>query len=308
MLQKISSFFFWWFSHKHFQFFMRCFVFTFFLYMVRRFWFWFERLTDWWFHYTEVIRASRQVNPLPTMSYWMVPIFWFFVFSVLILYLFGRKQHYLIIIIFLISAYVQFVDQASAFTLNKYYTLFFLLACFAVPYVEYEKDDTWVDNTWQKMIPVRLVRIMQMTLLIQYFTAGSCKLLRGDRLIKQDILWSQIQWLYCTDIAARMLRNFSLEHWSWMENAWLYFELLFPFFILLSFWRKLRFLKCFILMVWIWFHVMIALTMKDLIDFSQQLIVMYILLLTTTEFEFLRSVVYRFFQKAKKHIKSTYIN
>lgn len=326
---------------QQFKFFMRLFVLTFLLYMMHRFGYAYERLTDRWFHYTNEIKASWQFSPLPLLPSWAVLPFACFVFATLLLYLIWRKQKYLIRLIFFISVYTQFIDQAAAFTLNKYYTVFFLLAALAYEYI---------DDTWKRVVTAWPVRVIQATFLIQYFTAATCKVLHGDWLKETNILRTQVQGLYCNDFAALLIRNLPKEFRTWSEHAAFFFELTAPFFLIawwLLTWKKVRrwaaifwwfwvlmlmtsmfqmfgisenleilrkylgtFLIAwsllllalgrfkqqrrlfrFVFLVGRWFHIFIALSMKNLIYFSQQLMVMYVLFFTTSEFERIMDVL-----------------
>jgi len=278
-LNKLYQFIFGPYPWKQFQFFLRLFVLTFLLYMMHRFGYAYERLTDRWFHYTQEIKASRQFSPLPLLPTRAVLPFSIFVFSTLIAYLIWYKQKYLIRLIFLISVYTQFVDQASAFTLNKYYTVFFLLAALSVTYEQHGKQ--WI-SAWP-------VRIMQMTFLIQYFTAGTCKVRHGDwSADTTDILRSQVQWLYCNDFAAYLLRILPRSAREIGEHLTLWFEIFAPILLLISYLhRKLVPLKWLVFIMGMWFHLFIAVSMKNLIYFSQQLMVMYVLFLSYSEYEWI---------------------
>lgn len=298
-INRLYNFIFWPYPWKQFQFFLWLFVFTFGLYMIPRFGHGYERLTYWWFHYTAEIKASRQYTPLPTLPIWAVIPFGIFVFSTIILYLIWRKQKYLIWLLFFISVYIQFADLASAFTLNKYYTVFFLLA--ALSYVYVDK----IDN--MKKISAWPVRIMQITFLIQYFTAGTCKIKHWDRLVHKDVLWTQMQWLYCNDVCACLLRITPKSYRQYFEYLTLGFEIWAPILLLGSYLHhKLVPLKWIVFIIGMWFHLFIAVSMKNLIYFSQQLMVMYVLFLTLSEYERMIKYLKYFYVKIRKTFVSTF--
>lgn len=300
-IKKFYNFVFWPYPWKQFQFFLWLFVFTFGLYMVHRFGHGYEWLTDRWFHYTSEIKAGRQYSPLPTLPSRAVLPFGIFVFSVIGLYLIWWKQKYLIRLLFFISVYTQFVDLASAFTLNKYYTVFFFLA--ALSYVYVDK----VDNL--KKISARPVRIMQLTFLIQYFTAGTCKVKHWDRLVHQDVLWTQMQWLYCNNVCACLLRITPKWYRQYFEYLTLGFEIWAPLLLLISYLHhKLVPLKWIVFIIGMWFHLFIAISMKNLIYFSQQLMVMYILFLSASEFDFITNVLSKVSHRVKSMFTWSFID
>jgi len=175
--------------------------------------------------------------------------------------------------------YVTAADAESAFTVNKLFIVGYLVLALAPAPVLVEIDGrrVWRQSAWP-------LRVLQSTLLIQYFTAGTCKIFHGDWLHlgfyhgdwKQnpDVLWSQVQGVYCTRLAAWMLRNLPRWVWSLQQDSALAFELLAP---LLFIHRRLRGAG----MVWgIGFHLMIGLTMYKVGLFSLQMVSMYSLFLS----------------------------
>jgi hypothetical protein len=72
------------------------------------------------------------------------------------------------------------------------------------------------------------VRVLQATLLVMYFTAGTCKVLWGDWLRDSHVLYSQVQGPYRTEAAAWLLRHLPREAWNLMQSLSLSLELLAP--------------------------------------------------------------------------------
>lgn len=151
--------------------------------------------------------------------------------------------------------YVSLVDPISSFTLNRLYvfSLLILAAAPAGPTIA----------AWP-------IRMLQLTLLTHYLASGLCKSLHGDWLLYDDVLWHQIQGYYMTDAAAWMVRT--LPHWCFVaqQHMALGFELLAP--VLLGV-RRLRPLGFLIGVV---MHLLIAVTMYQLIYFSLQMLCLYV--------------------------------
>lgn len=157
--------------------------------------------------------------------------------------------------------YVTLADPISAFTLNRLYIFGFAVLALA-PGPSGQGDSA--------TIPAWPIRVLQVALLTHYLGAGACKALLGDWLKYDDVLWVQVQGLYCTDAAAWLLR--ALPGWAWigLQHAALGFEVLAP--VLLAV-RRLRPLG-FVLGVGL--HLVVALTMYQLIYFSLQMITFYL--------------------------------
>ncbi|MCA9400883.1 MAG: HTTM domain-containing protein [Candidatus Omnitrophica bacterium] len=249
--------------------FERVFTFTFLLYMIERFRYAGEWLTDRGFHLTARTKSHFHVDPFPLMPEQWVPVFGVILFGSALSIMFQWQRRVMIWILFFCAVYVQNVDAVSAFTLNKYYIVVFLLLAISPRpqwITDAKKDGGSLQSVW-------VLRTLQATLLIAYFTAGTCKLMHGDWLHHTDTLWTQVQGIYRTDAAAWMLR--ALPKWTWAVQMYaaLIFELTAP--ILFAF-RKTRPVA----FIWgIGFHLLIALTMHQLIYFSIQLMTFYILFL-----------------------------
>ena len=156
--------------------------------------------------------------------------------------------------------YVSLVDPISAFTLNRLYifTLLVLIVAPAGPTIA----------AWP-------MRMLQWTLLTHYFASGLCKSIHGDWLKHQDVLWMQIQGLYMTDTAAWLVRTLPTWAFPLQQHLALGFELLAP--VLLGV-RRLRPLG---FVLGIGLHLVVAVTMYQLIYFSLQMIAFYTLFIDT---------------------------
>jgi hypothetical protein len=168
---------------------------------------------------------------------------------------------------FLTAFYVQSADLLAAFTLNKFYIVFFfVLAVQPRPRpVELPGGGTAsLQSGWA-------LRTMQATLLIQYLTAGTCKVFHGDWLQNPDFLYTHAVGLYRTEAAVWAIQSF--PHWAWwvMGYTALVYEIGAPVLFVVPRLRPAAYLVGFGL------HALIALFMKDLLYFSAQMVSFYLL-------------------------------
>lgn len=246
--------------------FQRVFTFTFLLYMGA----WFlhapEWLTEKGYHLDRFTKDIFHPSPFPLLSSTAVIPFAILLFGATLLVIFDCFASFAIWVVLGCAIYVQNVDLISAYTLNKYYIVVFALLAVSPPrYPQHKYQSAW---------PVRTI---QSTLLIQYFTAGTCKMLHGDWLQNPQVLWSQVQGHYATDLAAYLLRIIPKEAWSIMTYGSLILELVLPIAFLFKKTRKVA------MSIGIVFHTLIALLMYQLIFFSLQMISFYLLFLTEEE-------------------------
>lgn len=160
--------------------------------------------------------------------------------------------------------YISYADLLMVFTINKLFLVSLAVFVLAPRRIPGRGSTPARHSAWP-------VRILQATLLLSYFGAGWCKSVRGDWLKDAYVLWTQVQGVYRTDLAAWLLRILPLGVWSWMQYAALTFELSAP---LLFAWRPSR------LVGFLWgigFQLLVALTMYELIYFSLQLMTYYVL-------------------------------
>jgi len=245
--------------------FQRIFTLTFFIYLLG----WTSSATEWLtvegFHLSP--NATSRAYPAPFAALpvaWLVP-FLIVLFSTtwaVILDVGGRVAKALLLGF---AVYVQMVDQPSSFTLNKLYVVFFAFILVAPASVTAHDGSRW-HAAWA-------VRMVQATILIQYCTAGICKTLWGDWTYNPMVLYTHTVGIYRTDIAALVVEY--TPAFMWVIFAWsaLLFELLAPIFFI---GRRLRTIAC----VWgATFHIGVAVLMKDLIFFTQQMISTYVLFL-----------------------------
>ncbi|MBZ0165159.1 MAG: HTTM domain-containing protein [Candidatus Omnitrophica bacterium] len=249
--------------------FEQAFVMSFLFYMTERFRYAAEWLTSEGFHLTAATKSWYQVTPFPLLPAWMVPVFALILFGSGIAVVVGWQRRLFTGVLLVCAVYVQSVDAISAFTLNKFYILVFAVLA-AQPRAGMFQTEAGEKvprhSAWA-------LRTLQATLLIQYFTAGTCKTMFGDWFVHTDVLWSHVQGVYRTEAAAWMLRV--LPKWSWAVQMMMamVFEFVGPFLFLF---RRTQMVA----IVWgILFHLLIALTMHQLIYFSLQMMTFYILFL-----------------------------
>jgi hypothetical protein len=263
--------------------FERVFALTFLIYMAAWFTHATEWLTAWGFHVSVASSPVSQPAPYPLLPAWAVPFFGVAMFGSTLAFILRWRKRAMIWIMLACAAYVWRVDRETAFTLNKFYVLFFsLLAVAPAPrLVSLREGEEPVlrQSAWP-------VRVIQATLIIQYFTAGHAKMFHGDWLKSTDVLWTQVQGLYCTDLCAWMLRILPKEAWVFMMYFALAFELFAP---ILFLFRRTR------IVAYIWgfgFQMMIATTMYMLIYFSQQMLSFYIVFMSAEFLHRARSLLH----------------
>jgi len=245
--------------------FQKVFTFTFGLYMIQRFLYAYEWLTDLGFH---PITPTNYNQPfaLPLLPQELVLVFGIILFSSIIAVIFGFQARKFLWVLFFCAFYVQNVDYASAFTLNKIYVFGFLILALKNKAVTLEgyPQQTKFYSAWP-------LRILQMTVLLMYFLSGLCKIVHGDWLSNPFTLWSQVQGVYCTEICSYALSVLPFPLWSIFMYLSLIFELIAPVLFSIKRWRTFA-------IIWgVGFHLTIALLMHQLIYFSIQLIAFYLL-------------------------------
>lgn len=246
--------------------FRRAFAFSFLLYMIFRLGDWREWLTAFGYHHDAGTSACMRGDPFPLLPAWAVPIFAALALGSSLSLVLGRWTRVMAIAAAASALYAQRVDEMSAFSMNKHYVVMFTLLALApsAERLDPARDRSpWVTSAWP-------VRVVQLALAIQYFTAGACKVIHGVWLEVDDVLYSQLVGTFRTDFAATLLRVLPRSAFSILELATLAFELLAP---LALGWRRSR---PWFLLVGLVFHAFIALTMYNLFYFSAQIVTYYV--------------------------------
>ena len=231
-----------------------------------------EWLTTAGFHLTaEELHAMGYPAPWPLLDPWQALVFAGTIVAAAIALFVNCWRRLVLVVLFLCALYAQRVDFMAAFTLNKLFVGVFAILALA-PGI---RTDPESGVARQSVTPVR---VLQATLILQYFAAGIAKL-NGDWLSGHDLLWTHVQGIYRTDAAAWALR--SLPQWAWavQQHLALVFEACAPL------WFLVRQLRPVAFVLGIGFHLIIALMMKDLIFFSAQMLCFYVLFVNSNVLE-----------------------
>jgi len=138
------------------------------------------------------------------------------------------------VVVFAGLLYVTTADRLASFSMNKLALVAWLILILAPwPPAKTNRPETdepapgETDTTALELRSVWPLRILQGTLLLQYFGAGICKL-RGGWLDSGQVLWLQVQETYMTRTAAWMVRELPSVAWVALQHGALAFELLAP--------------------------------------------------------------------------------
>ena len=247
-----------------------------------------EWLTPLGFHPTSRTLWWLPVAP-PQLPVGILPWFGILFFGSIASWTLGITTRWTSWLVLICVVYVTFVDVLAAYTINKMYIIAMsVLVC--VPHATY-----WsIQRIAPRLQSVWPIRILQMTMILLYFTCGLGKTLFGNWLQNPYVLLAAAQGLYCTDLAAWMLRTFPTELWVWMQYLALIFEIGAP---LLFGIKRLRPIG----LLWgLIFQLMIALTMHQLIYFSLQMLTFYILFIDPSVLH----KVHRYVKNVVPHFKS----
>lgn len=258
------------------------FTITFWMWMGHCFLEWREWLTNWGFH-LNVRETALMGHPAPfplLQNGYQVALLGAAGAAGSLCVVFNRWRKFGLLVLFAFSLYVQGADVIVASTVNKFFIAIYgiLLLC-----PGYMRDGT----SGRQQVSAVAIRVIQATLILEYFASGIAKAFVGDWLKYGDVLYTVIQGEFRTDFAAWCLR--SLPVWSWTVMQWtaLLFELEAP--VLFGV-RKLRPIA---FVIGIGLHLMIALMMKDLIFFSAQMWTFYALFVTPEQWRWVGAALKR---------------
>ena len=228
---------------------------AFLFYFLSRFTGYREWLCGEGFQFSPEVNLSYMIAPFAPLQPWAAWVLAGATSVATILTVAGCYKRLALIALFLVAVYIQDVNAAAAFALNKLFIVGFLLLVLS-PAVQ--DGSAKIASAWS-------FRILQATILLQLFYAGACKVLHGDWLQHSDVIWSHAQGLYRTEFAALILRT--LPMWGWTAFQWgaLLFELVGPILILFHRTRWIGLLGA------VGFVLFIATTMNDLVHFMAQI-------------------------------------
>lgn len=226
-----------------------------------------EWLTTRGFHVSSAAAGPYQ-PVLPALAPALLPVFGATYLGAIVALIVGWKPKAAAWLSLAGTAYITFADPLTAFSLNRIHIVALaILAC--VPLGSYLSLDPAPDGPHS----VWPIRVLQATIVLQYFLAGLCKVMHGDWLENPYVLWTQAMGYYRTDVAALFLRTLPPAAWVAMEYTALGFELLAPLLFGVRRLRPLAFL------LGIGFQVLSALLMDQLVYFGLQLLAFYVLFL-----------------------------
>lgn len=257
-------------SPNRIRFFERVFAMTFIIYIAEWIQNGYEWLTPRGYHVSLEHQSSVYPDPWPLLPESLLPLFGVLLFGSATAVVLGLARRPALWLCFACAFYIQSADLISAFTLNKLFIVtFFVLA------IQPAAREVKLEGTGETVLRMSAwpIRIIQGMLVIQYGTAGTCKIFHGDWMQNPDVLYTHAVGLYRTDFAAWVINNFPHFTWPIMGYSALAFEALAPVLFLV---RKLR------PVAFVWgygFQLTIAAMMKDLIFFSLQMMSFYLLFL-----------------------------
>ncbi len=251
-----------------------CFTASFLAYFfVARFFYWEEWLTPAGYHYPRGATPSYLIDPFPLLSGWAALLLGAVAVAAGVSLCLGKWRRPASGVLFLAAVYIQNADALSAYALNVHYIVGFLVL-FLSPGPSDPGNQSLsarqIGSAWP-------IRTLQVTLLLQLFTAGWCKLQIGDWWNHSDVLWTHLQGPYRNHLSAWMLRVIPMWGFTVMQWSAFIFELVAPVFLLFR-WTR------WIALIWgVGFVSFIALTMNDLVYFCLQLASYLILFLSAAE-------------------------
>jgi hypothetical protein len=224
-----------------------------------------EWLTSRGFHVSAAAAGVYQpvLPPLPPA---LLPVFAAFYLGAIVSLIVGFKVRGAVLGSLAGTMYVTFADPLSAFSLNRIYIVALaILACVPLgAHLSVGSAPTGQHSVWP-------IRVLQATIVLQYFMAGVCKAMHGDWLESPLVLWTQAMGYYRTDVAAFFLRMLPPGAWAAMQHTALGFELLAPVLFGVRRLRPVAFL------LGAAFQVLSALLMDRLVYFGLQLLAFYVL-------------------------------
>lgn len=217
--------------------------------------------------YHPALALDPQFGPrLPLLPAGALPLVGALFFASLLAFIFGYARRVIVWILVAAGIYTMFVDPISEFTINRLFVIGLIILAIA-PDPEPTPEGSR-EPPKQRAWPTRM---LQVTLVGQYFASGLCKSLHGDWWGGEDVLFVQVQGLYMTDAAAWLVRTLPYEAWRIQQELALWFELLAPLLFGIKRLRPLAFV------LGLGLHLVVAVTMDQLIYFSLQMACFYLL-------------------------------
>jgi len=230
---------------------------------------WLDDAMEWLtvadFHLSPAAAGSAWLGLAP-LPLWALAPFGTAFFAVIIAFTLGWRLPWTAGVTFLFVLYVSHADPLSSFTPNNLF-----LAGLAVLTVASSGSYWRVGGGTPGPVSVWPIRILQATLILVYFTAGTCKAIFGEWLSDSHVLWVQLQGTYRTEAASWLLRTLPQPVWTVLQSLSLSFELLAPLLFMVRRFRPLGY---------IWgagMHLGIAIGMNEFFYLSLQMVTFYVL-------------------------------
>lgn len=219
-----------------------------------------EWLTTQGFHLTPELTTEQRITlSAPLLPEVLLP--WFGIFYLLstLSFLCGKWLRLSCPLVFCCTTYVTLADILNAFTINQ--LLIFSLAIVSLA----EWRPTLPDEQRAQTIPSWPIRMLQIMFFMMYFGCGLTKVVQGDWLHDDSILWHAAHGYYRNELAVWSLNTLPIWCWSLLQHFALFVELACPWFLVF---RRTRYfgLFCFIAL-----QLGIALLMERLFFFSFQM-------------------------------------
>lgn len=219
-----------------------------------------EWLTTKGFHMTpELLGQQGTTLSAPLMPEELLPWFGILYFLSSVSLLCGKWLRLSCLLVFCCTTYVTLADKLSAFTINQ--LLIFSLAIVTLT----EWRSTLPEEQHSKTIPSWPIRMLQIMFFIMYFGCGLTKIVQGDWLDDDLILWHAAHGYYRNEPAVWLLNTLPLWCWSMLQHFALFIEVIGPWFLIF---KQTRYLG---LALFIGFQFSIALIMERLFFFSFQM-------------------------------------
>jgi len=224
-----------------------------------------EWLTVAGFHLSPAAAGPAYLSP-PPLPLWALAPFSIAYFGAILAFALGVRLPWSTLATLLGLVYVSHVDPGASFTPNSLFTLTLLVLLVA------PRGSYWTtDPRPPQAASVWPTRILQATLIIFYFTAGTCKAYFGEWLASSAVLYNHVQGPYRTEAGAFLIRHLPMHAWALMQSLALAFELLAPLLFALPRLRPLAYA------LGAGMHLGIGVTMDEFGWFGLQMVAFYTL-------------------------------
>ncbi len=237
-----------------------------------------EWLTPEGYHFSRRVHWTYLPEPYALLEPWAALLLGVVTLAAGLLVLAGKFSRAGLGVLFGVAVYIHGADPLGSFALNHHYIAGFLILFLAPPIRPAAEPGghAVLSSAWP-------VRTLQATILLQIFTAGMSKVLHGNWMNFQDVIWSQSQGLYRNELASWLLMVAPMWCWTVLQYLALGFELVGPLLLVLPWTRRIG------LAGGLGFVLFIATTMNDLTYFMAQLLSYLTLFLSVKELDWMKA-------------------